>query len=493
MAGSPAQLFGQISAARPPARGGVSLRRAVVLGGSVAGLMAARVLSDHADEVVIVERDGAAGAGGPRPGVPQGSQVHALLPAGAVQLERWFPGFVAEAVDGGAVTPPRDGSREWFYTDGRRWVTAPIEQDWTVLVSTRPFLEALIHRRTLAIGNIRRVTGLAEGLDFDGDRVVGARFTPVGSDQQVTLEAELVVDAMGRSSRLGDWLDENGWERPPMRRMPIKLNYATSVFQHDGTVSEAWNVVSTAAADPAAGTPPRIGGVILVEDSRWMVLVAGYADDRPSRDTVEFGRRCREDFPQVFGDIAEQAKQVSDVVTYHQADSRRRDFHELRRFPAGLVAAGDAVASFNPVYGQGMTSAMLHASCLSAYLHAPHTSLREPASGYFEQVKVVVDAAWQVSTFADLELPHVDGPYPRGYRLTRWVARLLFELAVTDTVISERVARTTTMLAHPSSLASPRLLARALRLRLFRRAPAAPAPAPAAADPAAADPGAAPA
>ena len=475
MAGSSAQLFAQISDALPPARGGISLRRAVVLGGSVAGLMAARVLSEHAEEVVIVERDGTAGTGGPRPGVPQGSQVHALLPAGVVQLERWFPGFAAEAVAAGAVTPPRDGSREWFYTDGRRWVTAPIDQDWTVLVSTRPFLEALIHRRTLAVGNIRRVTGLAEGLDFDGDRVVGARYTPLGSDQQVTLEAELVVDAMGRSSRLGDWLDESGWERPPMRRMPIKLNYATSVFQHDGAVSEAWNVVSTAAADPAAGSPPRIGGVILVEDHRWMVLVAGYADDRPSRDAVEFGRRCREDFPQVFGDIAERAKQVSEVVTYHQADSRRRDFHELRRFPAGLVATGDAVASFNPVYGQGMTSAMLHASCLSAYLHAPHTSLREPASGYFEQVKVVVDAAWQVSTFADLELPHVDGPYPRGYRLIRWVGRLLFELAVTDAVISERVARTTTMLAHPDSLASPRLLARALRLRLFRRAPAAPA------------------
>ncbi|MHA6758486.1 FAD-dependent oxidoreductase [Streptacidiphilus sp. PAMC 29251] len=472
MRNSPSRQFEQISTALPPAKGGVRMRRAVVLGGSMAGLMAARVLSEHADEVVVLERDGSAADEGPRAGVPQGTQVHALLPAGAVQLERWFPGFVAEAVAGGAVTPPPDGSREWFFMDGRRRVTAPIEQDWPVLVSTRPFLEALVRRKTLAVGNIRLVTGRAEGIELDGDRVVGARYLPSGADgaaaegtaQSVTEQADLVVDAMGRSSRLTEWLEESGWERPPVRRMPIKLNYATAMFKHDSSISDAWNAVSLAAANPAAGSPARIGGFILVEGERWLMLVSGYADDRPSREVEDYARRCREDFPQVFGDIVDRAEMIGEVVTYHQADSRRRDFHELGRFPAGLVAAGDAVASFNPVYGQGMTSATLHASCLSAYLHAEGTSLSEPAMAYFALVKVVVDAAWQVSTFADLELPHVDGPYPRGYRLTKRVAGLLFELSVTDTVISERLARVTTMLAHPSSLGSPGLLARALWL-----------------------------
>lgn len=486
MPSSPSRLFDEISSTRPPAAGGVRMRRAVVLGGSMAGLLAARVLSEHADEVVVIERDGIVtdGDGVARPGVPQGPQVHALLPAGAVQLERWFPGFIAEAVAGGAVMPPKDGSREWFFTDGRRRVTAPIEQDWTVLVSTRPFLEALVRRRTLAVPNIRLVAGRAEGLVHEGDRVVGARYLPDGAGPagpagptdpaapavtSVTEDADLVVDAMGRSSRLGDWLEQAGWERPPMRRMPIALNYATAVFKHDPSITEAWNAVSLAAADPKADRPARIGGFLLVEDSRWMILVAGFAEDRPSRETEDFTRRCRDDFPGVFGAIADGAEMISGVATYHQADSRRRDFHALRRLPAGLVAAGDAVASFNPVYGQGMTSATLHASCLSAYLHTDGTSLLRPATGYFDLVRVVVDVAWQVSTFADLDLPHVDGPYPRGYRLTKWFAGLLFELSVTDPVTSERLARITTMLAHPNTLARPGLLARALWLTYVRR------------------------
>lgn len=142
------------------------------------------------------------------------------------------------------------------------------------------------------------------------------------------------------------------------------------------------------------------------------MLVAGYDTDRPSRDADDFTARCRDHFPQEFRDIAERGRMIGDVVTYHQADSRRRDFHEVDRLPAGLVAAGDAVASFNPIYGQGMTSATLHASCLSAYLRSDPALHDEPARAYFERVRVIVDAAWQISTFADLDLPHVDGPYP---------------------------------------------------------------------------------
>nr|WP_201748877.1 hypothetical protein [Micromonospora acroterricola] len=139
--------------------------------------------------------------------------------------------------------------------------------------------------------------------------------------------------------------------------------------------------------------------------------------------------------------------------------------------PAGLVAAGDAIASFNPVYGQGMTSATLHASCLSAYLRSD-PRLDEPARVYFDQVRVIVDAAWQVSTSADIELPHVDGPYPPGYRVTKWFGDLVFRTSQTDPVLSARLSRVTTMLDHPAALSRPGTVLRALRLGLFTRRPA---------------------
>ncbi|GIE34634.1 hydroxylase [Actinoplanes italicus] len=465
--------FAAVSASEPPTDTRILFRRAIVLGGSVAGLMAARVLSDHADEVLIIDRDDLAALAipddriaadpvtsiGPRPGVPQGSQVHALLPSGQIQLERWFPGFNEEALEAGAVNPPPDTNR--FYMDGELRDEPPSGPAAQALISSRPFLEALIRHRVLARANVRTAKGRAEGLLLTGDAVTGVRFVPDGSSEPVEERADFVVDATGRSSRLSDWLEAGGFVRPPMQRMAIKLNYATALFRRPEQ-ADVWTCISV--ANPGPGRTARIGGFTPIEGGRWTMLVSGYADDRPSRDAAEFRRRCVEDFPDEFGEVATGAEPAGDVVTYHQADSRRRDFHRLRRFPARLVAAGDAVASFNPVYGQGMTSAMLHASCLSKYLRG-NPRLNRPARSYFADVKVVVDAAWQISTMADLALPHVDGPYPRGYRLLQWASGLIFKASMRDHRVSQRLNRVTTMLAHPSSLASPGLLLRALTAR----------------------------
>ncbi|MGQ5261429.1 FAD-dependent oxidoreductase [Micromonospora sp. ZYX-F-536] len=463
---SPSRIFAEIATADRPAETTVVMRRAVVLGGSIAGLMAARVLSDHAEEVLIIERDPSEADGEPRPGVPQGSQVHALLPAGQVQLERWFPGIVDEALALGAPPPPKDEGAAKIFVNGVLGLPPAPSGSGPALITTRPFLEALVRRRTLAVDTIRMVYGRADGLVLTDGRVTGARYVPDGGTEPVAEPADLVVDAMGRSSRLSDWLADNGWPRPPMQRMPIKLNYATALYKQDEKVSDAWVVVYHTMA--GKGRTARIGGINSVEGDRWIMLVAGYDEDRPSRDVADFTARCREHYPPMFGDIAEHGQMIGGVVTYHQADSRRRDFHRLDRMPAGLVAAGDAVASFNPVYGQGMTSATLHASCLSAYLRSD-PKLDEPARAYFDQVAVIVDAAWQISTAADIELPHVDGPYPPGYKVTKWFGDLIFRASLTDPVLNARLSRVTTMLDHPATLSHPGTLLRALRLGLLRR------------------------
>ena len=461
---STARRFATLSSGVAPTGQRVLFRRAVVLGGSVAGLMAARVLSDHADQVLIIERDDLAalnvsdteiaadpaGVIGPRPGVPQGSQVHALLPSGQLQLERWFPGFVAAARSTGAVSPPEDGAR--FYMDGELRDAPQGETGMVGLISSRPFLEALIRSRVLALPNVTVVSGVVEGLTVTDGAVTAVRH---GGGEE---EANFVVDATGRSSRLGDWIAGFDYPRPPMQRMGIKLNYATALFKRPPN-PEVWTTISITT--PAPGRTARIAGFTPIEGDRWTVLISGYADDRPSRDADDYRRRCTEDFPPEFGVVANTAEQAGDVITYHQADSRRRDFHKLDRFPARLVAAGDAVASFNPVYGQGMTSAMLHASCLSEYLRGD-PDLTRPAMSYFADVKIVVDAAWQVSTMPDLGLPHVDGPYPKGYKAIRWASGLIFKASRKDKALNRSLGRVTTMLDHPSSLTSPRILFRAL-------------------------------
>ncbi|MDG4809614.1 FAD-dependent oxidoreductase [Micromonospora sp. WMMD1120] len=428
------------------------LGTAVVVGGSVAGLLAARVLSDHADTVVIIDRDDPQ-VTGTRPGVPQGTQLHALLPGGLFQLESLFPGFRAEALARGAIEAPPTARRN--YLDGHLKVVVP--DDDHSLAGSRPLLEGVIRQQVLRLPNVKTVTARATGLVLDGSTVTGVR-CDVGGVPGVE-NGDLVVDAMGRSSRLSDWLEQAGWERPVTRRMTVHLNYATALFRRPAVAPEP--TVVLALHTPRSGVDVAGAAFFAIEDGQWMAMMAGYGDNRPGRTADDFVRRLREQFPPEFGELADQ-EMLGEVQTYHHADSRRRDYHALRRFPAGLLSVGDAVASFNPVYGQGMTAAALHAACLSTYLRSG-PDLRAPARDFLAAQKVVVDAAWSISTSADLALPHVDGPYPRGYRLSSWASRQIITATVTDVATARRFNDVVSMLEHPSTLARPGVVLAALR------------------------------
>ncbi|MEU7976019.1 FAD-dependent monooxygenase [Micromonospora sp. NPDC049089] len=449
---SPSRVFAELNAPRPPDQLTPTMGTAVVVGGSVAGLLAARVLSDHADTVVIIDRDDPQVTGA-RPGVPQGTQLHALLPGGLLQLERLFPGFRDDALARGAVEAPPEARRN--YLDGRLKVVVPDDAD--SLAGSRPLLEGLIRQQVLRLPNVKTITARATGLVFDGTAVTGVRSEVDGVPG--VERADLVVDAMGRSSRLSDWLEQADWDRPVTRRMTVHLNYATALFRRP-EVTPASTVV-LALNTPKSGMDVAGAAFFAIEAGRWMAMMAGYGNDRPGRTADDFVRRLREQFPPEFGDVADQ-EMIGDVQTYHHADSRRRDFHALKRFPAGLISVGDAVASFNPVYGQGMTAAALHAACLSMYLRSG-PDLRAPARHYLALQKVVVDAAWSLSTSADLALPHVDGPYPRGYRFSRWASSQVIAATVTDVATARRFNDVVSMREHPHSLARPGVLLGALR------------------------------
>jgi 2-polyprenyl-6-methoxyphenol hydroxylase-like FAD-dependent oxidoreductase len=445
---SAARTFAAVSNFLPSRNAPTVLGKAVVLGGSVAGLLTARVLSDYVDSVVIMDRDDLH-ASGPRAGAPQGTQLHALLPGGLRQLERLFPGFREEAIASGACPAPATMQRQ--YLGGARKVMVP--DDPEILTGSRPFIEGLVRQRVLGLPNVKTVAARAMGLVIEGGRTTGVRHE-TGGEPGVE-SADLVVDAMGRSSRLSEWLEEGGWERPAMRRMTINLNYATAEFsRHE---EPELNMFASFGAPDMA--PVAIVVCAAIEDGRWQATLSSYRDDRPGFTAEDFTRRLRS-YPLEFRRVAEGGM-LGDVRTYRQADSRRRDFHTLRRMPGGLVAIGDSVASFNPVYGQGMASAALQAACLAMYLQdKPDVAL--PARRFLDLQKVVVDAVWWASTSGDLALPHVRGPYPRGYRLTSWFSKQIMAATITDVEIARRFNAVAFMLAHPSTLAAPGTVLRAL-------------------------------
>ncbi|GAA4965488.1 FAD-binding monooxygenase [Actinoplanes utahensis] len=459
-------MFTGLSSTRQPEVPARSLRRAIVLGGSVAGLLAARVLADHADEVVVVERDevGEDDAGGRR-GVPQQFQVHTLLPAGRAQIERWFPGFTGEAVDRGAVLSLSHQVQAW--ADDVAAVQAP---NVVLLSESRTFLETLLRRRTLALGNVHQVNGVAEGLRYRDGRVTAVR---VGGRD---LSADFVVDAMGRASRLSDWLHDDGWDRPELERMRIDVNYATAYFRRAEQDPPTGAAISRFSPHYRKRTQAALTAV---EDMQWMLMLTTYGADRPAPDLDDFRARCA-DLPGLFQDIARQ-EPVSEVRTYHQADARRRHFDRANRLPARLAAVGDAVASFNPVYGQGMSSAALHASCLSEYLCAG-PDLDRPATGFFRSQKVVVDAAWDLSTSGDAQRTETTRP-PFPVRLQRALVNQVITASTVDLRIATKFNDVAFMLAHPSTLATPSVLLRSLLVNLRHRRSRRAVPEPAAVEP----------
>ncbi len=446
-----ARTFASIRAAGPPAEPVVrSLGTAVVIGGSLAGLTAARVLAEHAERVLVVERDELPEGGGPRKGVPQSNQAHVLLAAGAEHLERWFPGFLDRICAAGACRIGGDQVQVWDDL-----VPRVNGSDVLRLSLTRPFLEELVRRELLAWSNVEVVHARVSGLRFDERAVTGV---------EPGISADFVVDASGRASKVGDWLEAAGWEKPPMQRVPSGVNYSSAFFRRrPDEPSRGLGMALTGTIRGGAAS----GAIFMpVEGERWLVVQGGYGDFRPGATNEDMIRRCRHDYPAPFGRVA-QNEMIGDVATYRFPDNRRRDYWACRRMPARLVAVGDAAASFNPIYGQGISSAALQAAALSMYLSSA-PDLNAPAREFFRLQKVVVDAAWSIATSGDSS---VAGGQPLPRRAAGWVAGRVVGASMRDQEVNRIFVDVTQMLQHPSALTRPGVLARTL-LGVGRRRPA---------------------
>lgn len=431
------------------------MKTALVLGGSIAGMIVARVLADHADAVWIIEPDRLEDAPVIRRGAPHSSQAHSLLGKGRTVIEWLLPGIVRQMVrEGGQLISSGPGGAQWFL-NGRPKV--PVRGGSVVSVS-RPFLEWHIRRRVLALPNVTLVKGTATGLTVSGDRVDGALVRPPGAVDSERHPAQLVVDATGRSSRLGEWLCRYGYPAPDKHRLPLDLGYATCLFHRAPGQRLAGHVAvysfytaSKAHNGPSSMTP--------VEGNRWLTLVSGYGDRRPGRDFGEFKARCRANPATPLQLLPDACEPAGEVHVHRFPDSIRRDFDRLAAFPAGLAAAGDAVASFNPTYGQGISVAALHALALARWLREPG-AVESPAHPYFRQVREVVDEAWRFSAARDCYLPHVDVPKPFGWRLRRGFDEAVQAATVTDEVVHRAFLEVVNMTATLDRMRQPKILLR---------------------------------
>jgi len=421
--------------------------RAIVLGGSMAGLCAARVLDDSFEEVVVIERDVFPDEPIVRDGAPQTSQPHAMLEAGRVTLEDLFPGFGEDVQAAGGLELDMADDFTWYDQGG---VVTNTDVAMPALYATRPLFEHVVRER-LRNREAVRLRGDCLFFDYrynaDAGRVTGVRFRDEAGDE-ASLKADLVVDATGRTSRTPNWLEQQGFPAPETSEVEVDVTYSSVHIERPP------NAEGGVLVAPETDRP-RGAAMMPVEHGRWEVVLQGIHSERAPADRETF-LKCAEALP--VKDIAHQLNEqewVSEIQRYPFPASVRRHYEDLQRFPEGLVVTGDAIASFNPIYGQGMSVAALDALVLH---HELDDGLAGSGPRVFAQVSPVIDEPWQLAVGNDFIFEGTTGPKPTGTDLfNRYVARLV-QRAHDDSALTEaffrvfRLERSATSLLWPSTV-----------------------------------------
>jgi 2-polyprenyl-6-methoxyphenol hydroxylase-like FAD-dependent oxidoreductase len=458
---------------------------AVVIGASIGGLLAARVLSDTYARVVVLDRDVLPEGAAARRGVPQGRQLHVLLSRGKEALDELFPGLSAELNARGVPLVDLHDDVHW-YNDGQRMRRAP--SPLIALGMSRPLLEDALRARVRALPGVEfrgpiEVLGLTA--TADGSRVTGVRLLPPGAGgadrAEETLTADLVVDASGRGSRTPIWLEEWGYPRPAEEQVRVDVTYVTRVYRREPHHLEG---LSGALTNAVPGLP-RAGIVAAQEDGCYAVALSGMLGEEPPTD--DEGMAAFADSlsaPQV-GEVVRTAVAQSPAVKMRFPVSTRRRYERLRRFPAGYLVVADALCSFNPIYGQGMTVAALEALLLRRLLGDTATGAGAGAGAgagdnddlarrFFRGAARVIDGPWSIAVGTDLRFPEVTGRRSPKVRFVNAYVHRLHVAAVADPVLGAAFLRVLNLVDAPTRLLAPGIVLRVLRGSVGRRATSAP-------------------
>ncbi|MBK9755987.1 MAG: hypothetical protein IPO88_21285 [Nannocystis sp.] len=433
-------------------------RRAVVMGASIAGLVAARVLADHFDEVILVERDRLPTGAESRKGAPQGQHLHALLQRGEQLFEQLFPGIGATLIGGGGIRV--DFSRDLAWHHFGAW-KARFTSGVDMLAMTRPFFEAEVRRRVLALPQVRclddhDILGLLASADRT--RVTGVQLRPRHADGvERSLSADLVVDATGRGSATPKWLEALGYAPPAEELVTVHVGYATRTFRRALPSTLPWKALYILGA---GANERRVGAMFPIEGDRWIVVLAGMLRDYPPAELpafLEFARGLPvDDLHRALVGM----QPLDDGATYRFPANLRHRYERMPRRPEGLVALGDALCSFNPIYGQGMTTAALVALELGACLG--ERGLADLPARFFRRAARVIDVPWAMSTLEDFRCPEVTGARPPGFAMIAGLLGRIHRASCRDQDVALHFLRAMHMVGSPATLLRPDILARAL-------------------------------
>ncbi|MPY56847.1 FAD-dependent monooxygenase, partial [Streptomyces spongiae] len=434
------------------------LPRAVVIGGGLAGLLTAGALRPYAD-ITVVERDALPEEPGPRRGVPQARHAHLLWSGGARAMEELLPGVTDAWLAAGARRIPLPTGLVSLSAQG--WVRRWPEMEFMISCS-RDLLESVIRAEVVRQSRITVVQGTElRGLEGDASRVTGVRIRTADGEERV-LAADLVVDASGRGSRATRWLDALGVPPAPLGEVDSGLVYASRVFRAPAGTEE-FPVVNV-QPDAARPVPGQSATIVPIEGGRWLVTLSGTRGGQPTASAEEFETFARNLRHPVVGELIARAEPLTDVVVTRSTVNRRRFYEKVTGWPEGFVAIGDSVATYNPLYGHGMSVAAQSALALRERVATHGITSAGLARRVQRAVAGPVTVAWQLATETDMRYPDAIGEQPGFGRrvLTRYVNRLM--RTATGRPLVFRVFLGVMTLSKPlSALLSPEMLLAVVR------------------------------
>jgi 2-polyprenyl-6-methoxyphenol hydroxylase-like FAD-dependent oxidoreductase len=447
-------------------------RHAIVIGASMAGLLAARVLSDYFVRVTVIERDELPNGPLVRKGVPQGRHVHSVLARGDQIMERLFPGLFSTLLQEGAELIDLANDMLWRHFGVTKLKFASGVGMYTL---SRPFLEWHVRKRLTDCPNVTlidqcKVLGFAT--NSDRTRITGVDIrrenTTSRRDRQDLdgeMKADLVVDASGRGSRTPQWLEELGYPKPRESVIKVNVGYATRFYRRPPGADKEWKVLLVYPTPPAE---TRLGVIFPVEENRWMATLAGWIGDHPPDDEEGYLKFARSLSTLDFYNAVNNAEPLSPIVTHKFPSNLRRHYENLDRFPEGLVVLGDALCSFNPVYGQGMTTAALAATILGECLEWQWKGGEDSdvmTRRFRKMSNKAVEVAWMIAASEDFRYPAVGRASFSTNLVNRYFHRV-HELGSCDPEVHRRFLQVMTMIKPASTIFHPRVIWRVLTSRL---------------------------
>jgi 2-polyprenyl-6-methoxyphenol hydroxylase-like FAD-dependent oxidoreductase len=430
-------------------------KQAVVIGAGMAGMPAARVLSDYFDRVVVLEVDPLPSDPRPRAGTPQSKHVHVLLAGGLQALESLFPGIGQALAGAGAqllrVAVDMLWERPGYESYPRR------DLGFTTYNMTRPLLESVVREKFAAIGNItvqERCRAQHLVTSDDGMTAKGVRCLYADGKKE-EIQADLVIDASGNGQLTLDLLAARGLPAPEETTVGVDMGYSSTIFEIPDDAPSDWRAVNTLPAPPHN----RRGALLSqVEGNRWLVSLGGNHDVKPPEDEAGFLEFAQQLRTQTIYNAVKKAKRCAPIARYGLKASRWRHFEKLERFPAGLVPFGDSICRFNPVYGQGMSVAAKEASLLRSLLEtatAEGKGLGSLATDFLIQAQPIIDAPWAAAVVPDFLDPLTEGERPADLANALKFGAALVKTAYEDAAIHKLMSEVQHLLKPRNVLREP--------------------------------------